>query len=95
MANIIERQLDLGNSKVLVLTTRKSGDSIKTYASVKRDEGKGFLIHSMFQDYNKCWATTPTKRVTQKLIDEQASSIVVENIIKDVEEFYKEKASGN
>ena len=84
-----DTQVELGNNKVLTITTMKrSNGSLATIASVGIQEGM-FISHFMFTDYNKTIDVTYPKKVTQKAVETQHLDIVIEDVIQDAIGFYK------
>lgn len=90
MATRKDVQIDLTETLVLTISTRKSGAAIKTYASVGRRDG-GFISHTLFSDYNQLVKETTSFRVTQKQIDAQACSIDIEEVKEAALAYYYEK----
>lgn len=88
-----EQRFPLSDDKVLIISTRKSGNYLKTYGRVERVEG-AFLVHTMFKDFNRCVKTTLPGRVTQQQIDLQAASIDVEAIRAEALSFYENLETG-
>ena len=90
-----ETSIPLEGKRRLKISTHKThvGNMVTT-ATVAVADGM-WETHAMYEDYSARWAISTPKRVTQKVVEEQHQSVMlqIEAIQAAVAAFYKEKGN--
>jgi hypothetical protein len=86
-------EMDLGNGRVLSLTTKKWNSTLKTFASVSVRNGD-FLSHTIYRDFSKFVAKSTALKVTEKAVrelhDQVTTGPLLESLLADIHKHYLE-----
>lgn len=76
-----------GDNKQLEVYTMKSNGYLVTRAIVHTIKD-GYRSHTLFEDFNKVYLKTNTKRVTEKSVSEQQSLVDMNSVLADAQTYY-------
>lgn len=85
---VAKTNIEMGDNKVLTISTSKGRNSLRTMASVSIQEGP-FLTHRMYQDFSILVDETFPKRVTSKVVESQHLLINTDTILAKAVHFYQ------
>jgi len=80
--------IELQDSKQLtILTAKRSSGHLVTTVSVGTYE-RGFITHTVYQDYSASWISSHQKWITSKVVEDQHGSLDMMQIIIEVNKHY-------
>lgn len=79
--------VSFGDNMQLTVSTYKSGTNVVTTARVDKVE-RGFLTHTVFQDFTARLLSMPCKRVTSKVVSQQQSWVSMMDVLKSAKFYY-------